>query len=275
MAVGVAAVVLLTGAAGLQTTRPAPAPTPATTTSAPAAGIRQPAAFKALAAKARKITSVHVKGLAIAESTGQDDDSPKTTKVQFELWVRGRLTKQRLSPPLTEVRVSDGTYVYSFRRRPGSRPQGRRRRLTASNMYHALEAAAVFRDAGGGYANLAAAVKFVPVTADRTYGPKLPGLKWFRLSARTRPPHHLLRGVKEVRIGLSPKDGLARAVVGRSEREGRKTTMVVLFQVVQAGGAAGEDFRLPPEALRAQWMDVDGEEPRPIPPPRQVIAAGL
>lgn len=258
------AAVLAGDRADSQTTAPA-APT-ATTAASPAPKIRQPEAFLELSAKAKKLKAVFVKGAAIAESDKDKDTPAELRRVEFEIWAQPPAAKLHVSTPVPETRLSDGSFVYAFRQEP---PQGRQRRLTPANYYHALEVAAVICDAAKGYENLASRVKFVPISHRSKYDGKLPALTWFQLVAASDPPHHLLKDTEDVKVGFDPKDGLARVLVGRIERDNKETTLAVVFETVRHGPIKAGVFTLPADAAKAKWIDVDRREP--IATPQKII----
>jgi hypothetical protein len=263
--------VLLAVMAWAQTTRPAPpASQPTSAASRPVVKIPQPAEFVALAAKARKIKAVYVKGAAIIE-TGKTTTRPaKSEQVGFEIWARPPAVKLQLATPDREVRVGDGKFVYTMRRPPGAEAQGRRRRVTATNFYHSLEVAAVVCDAATGYANLAETVVFAPADGEPKYAKTMPNLKWFRLAPVTKPHHHLLKGVKAVKVGISSRDGLMRVLVGRIVRDDKEKAIAIVFQTVRRAAVKDEDLKLPAAAAQAKWTDADTG--RPVPAPRKIIA---
>jgi len=263
----VAAVILpalLAGAAKAQTTAPATLPT-----TAPAPRIAQPAELLALAAKARKIKGVYVKGSMIVETQKDGQPPAKPNRLEFEIWVSPPHAMVKMPAPVHETRLTDGKFVYTLREAPGQTPQGRQRRLTAANYYHALEVAAVVCDAANGYKNLADAVRFTPIEHASKYAKKDVRLRWFRLDAVARPPHHLIRDVAEAKVGLHPADGLARIVTGEFQNEGGKTTVNMVFEVVKHGPIKPEQFRLPHQAAAAKWQDADLKEP--VAPPLKKI----
>ncbi len=255
---------LLAGGAKAQTTTPATLPT-----TAPAPRIAQPIEFLALAAKARKIKGLYVKGSMIVETHKDGQPPAKPNRLEFEIWVSRPNAMVKMPAPVHETRLSDGKFVYTLREAPGQAPQGRQRRLTAANYYHALEVAAVVCDAADGYRNLADAVKFTPIEHASEYAKKDVPLQWFRLDAVTRPPHHLVRDVEQVKVGMHPADGLARVLTGQFQSEGGNTTVNMVFDVVKHGPIKPEQFRLPHQAAAAKWEDADLKEP--IPPPLKKI----
>jgi hypothetical protein len=185
----------------------------------------------------------------------------ESRRVEFEIWARPPAVKMKVAIPAEEVRVSDGEWVYTLLRRPEGDYEGRRRRLTAGNLYHALPVAAVIVDAATGYANLAASVKFVPTTADPRFEGKSPPLKWFQLEPAVLPPHHLLAGVRTVKVGIGADDGLVRALVARGEKETKGPVSIVVLETVKKAELKAEDLTLPPEAAGAKWRDRDTDQP--------------
>ena len=275
----VAAAVLaaaLAAAADSQTTQPA---APATTQAA--VKIAQPKEFLELAAKARGLEGVHIKGRGAV--TGEESElPPEYRQYTFEIWAKPPAAKTRLDVPSQEVRVCDGKHVYAYRPATADGPLGRRRKVTPANFYHAVDLAAVVLDSAAGYENLAASVKFVPTDEVAEHAKGFPGLKWFALESVAKPGsaiHHLLKGTSEVRMGISPKDGLMRVSTAKLEikveREDGRSEVVrpvssVFFETVRAEKIRDEEFKLPAAALEAQWTDADTG--KPIPAPKEVIA---
>ncbi|KPK80316.1 MAG: hypothetical protein AMJ81_12225 [Phycisphaerae bacterium SM23_33] len=125
-------------------------------------------------------------------------------------------------------------------------------------------------------------MKFVPTDEVAEHAKGFPGLKWFALESVAKPGsaiHHLLKGTSEVRMGISPKDGLMRVSTAKLEikveREDGRSEVVrpvssVFFETVRAEKIRDEEFKLPAAALEAQWTDADTG--KPIPAPKEVIA---
>ena len=252
-----------------QTTSPSRAPATSLVPRAPK--VRQPAEFVELATKAKNLKAVYIKGVAIAAGAEKQESATQPRRVEFEIWAQPPAAKLKVPYPVGEIRVSDGTFVYAFREKAAEQAQGRRRKLVPANYYHALEVAAVVCDAATGYRNLASQAKFIPVEYESKYAKGLPPLKWFRLDAAMDPPHHLLKDTKEVYAGINPKTGLMQALVGQIERDGKESTVAVVFQTVRPGALTADTFKLPAAAAKAEWLDA--EVGRTIPAPKQAIAS--
>lgn len=243
----------------------APAPT--------AAPIEQPAEFMALATKAMKMGSVYIKGVAVEEGDGE-----AARQREFEIWARKDSARQRLAGTASapaggqtdEWVATDGKHVFAYRKPADGEAKGKRRRLTAANMYESLLMSALPCDAAGGYRNLAAAVKFSPAQPDPRLRMKQLDLKWFALSAVGQPEHDIVRGAKSVRIGLSPVDGLVRVVMAQGQKSGKDRTLTIHFSTVKLDSVKDADLLLPPEAAGAKWEDADAKQA--IAAPKQIIA---
>jgi len=200
---------------------------------------------------------VHVKGAAIVTG-GEDGDLPlELRRIDFEIWAQPPAAKLKFPPPFSEVRVTDGKFVYTLREEAGGKGMGRRRLLAPANYYHALEMAAVICDAANGYKNLTAAVKFTPIEFQSEHAKKLGPLKWFELTPVVRPTHHLLSGTRTVKVGIGPDDGLMRILVGEQDRGDKKSTVTVVFETVTKDRIAAAALKLPPAAAKAEWEDAD------------------
>ena len=262
-----AAAVYLSAPAGSQTTRPA-----AETATAPAASIAQPAELIQLALKARKLKSVYIKGRVLITSSPEQKLPPHLREAAFEIWARPPVVKTSLDVPSRQVRVCDGRYVYTYWLQAGKTPRGRRRKVTAANFYDAIDLGAVAADAANGYANLTSSVRFVAAAPPEGHAGKHGALKWFRLEAVVKPPHHLLRKTTEVILGISPADGLVRVMIGKGKpKDGIVPTTTVLFEKVVPRELKPEELKLPPAAAEVQWFD--GDDQGAIPVPQAVIAA--
>lgn len=262
---------LLAGAAASQTTHPA-APATSLPQTRPAPAVTQPAEFLALAAKARQIKAVHVKGRGVV--TGENVELPKHLKeFTFEIWARPPAAKTRLDIPAQEVRLCDGKHVYTYRAKTPAGPRGRRRTITPGNFYHAIGLAAVVVDAANGYASLSKGVRFVPAAEVPEYAEKFPSLKWFQLKpvGSNEPPHHLFRETSQVKVGISAVDGLPRVLTATLSIKEPKPTSTVLFEAVQPRKIEDESLKLPPEAALAAWRDADTGKSVSV--PKALIAA--
>ena len=268
---GAAAAMLAAGAASQ--TPPEPTAKPAATR--PAAKIVQPREFLDLAAKARKLKSVWAQGTGRVKTTPPRDLPADQKQVNFTVWAVPPAAKVVLAIGDGETRVSDGTFAYVLRKRPGAKAMGRRRRITPANLYHALDRAAVFCDAAAGYANLAAAVRFIADRPPARFATQFPKLRWFKLAAETNTPHHLLAGAEWVRVGIDPADGLMRVLVASMTKgtgdEKVHVEVSVVYAKVVCGKAAAGDLKLPPDAAKAEWIDADTG--KGMLPPAHLIAA--
>ena len=268
-----AALAALGAGAGLWAqTKPATGPAtgsrPATATaSAPAVRIAQPKAFLDLAIKARKTRDVYVKGASIVH-VGKD----KPKQIEFEIWARPPAARQRLFAAFDEVRATDGKYVYTLRKSANGQYQGRRRKLTPVNYYHALDRAAVICDAATGYANLIDSVRFDVDERLPIFGKAYANMAWFRLAPATKPPHHLLVGTKNTQVAIYPKDGVIRILTAELADRKVRTRTTVMFKAVSHGKISDENLKLPAVAAQAKWIDADSADGRAIGPPTHLIA---
>ena len=254
--------VVLVGPAGSQTTPPAapaigPTTQPAATTPGPSIEVSQPPEFTELAAKASKLKGAYVKGTAIVTGGEEGELPPELRRIEFEIWAQPPAAKLTFPPPFSEVRVTDGKFVYTLREEAGGKGVGRRRLLTTANYYHALELAAVICDAANGYKNLAAAVRFAPIDFQSEHAKKLGTLKWFELIPVVRPTHHLLTGTRTVKVGIGTDDGMMRILVGEREHEEKKSTVTVVFDTLRKDQIAAAALKLPAAAAKAEWEDAD------------------
>jgi len=241
---------------------------PATATaSAPAVKVLQPKAFLDLAAKAKKTRDVYVKGAAIVH-VGKD----KPKQIEFEVWARPPAARQRVFAAFEEVRVTDGKYVYTLRKAANNRHEGRRRKLTPVNYYHALDRAAVICDAATGYADLIGSVRFDVDEPLPIFGKRYANLKWFRLAPASKPPHHLLVGTKNTQAAIDPKDGVIRILTAELADRKVRTRTTVMFKAVSHGKIDDENLKLPAVAAEAKWIDADSADGRAIAPPTHLIA---
>ena len=255
--------------AGRSEPKPSPggaATRPVTTATRPAPRIKQPPGFLALAARARKLKAAHVKGSVIIEGDLPRDEP--TERIGFEVWVKGPKARLKLSPPISEQRVTDGKFAYILRRARRDTLIGVRRRMTAANMYNSLAVAAIIRDAMSGYANLAGGVKFVPVPAEGNHARRFGKLKWFRLDPAGKPVHPVLTfaGTRTVTVGFSPADGLARVMIGKLKKEGKLIVEIIHYQTIKPGAVREDDLKFPAEAAGAAWSDADKDNERILPP---------
>ena len=270
----VAVGVVLVAPAGSQTTRPgAPAESPTTRPAAaipgPSIQISQPPEFTKLAAKAGKLKGAYIKGAAIITGGEEGQLPPELRRIDFEIWAQPPAAKLTFPPPFSEVRVTDGKFVYTLREEAGGKGKGRRRLLTSANYYHALELAAVICDAANGYKNLTTTVRFAPIDFQSQYAKKLGTLKWYELTPVVRPTHHLLTGTRTVKVGIGTDDGLMRILVGEREHKEKKSTVTVVFDTVRKDQIAASALKLPPAAAKAEWEDADTR--RLISVPKNII----
>lgn len=233
--------------------------------------VEQPAEFTALAKKAARLPGLNLKG-----ATGMLKDEKEVAAadvardgVEFEIWATPKTSRITvLLPKEQAVAVSDGEFAYSIAERAGQMV-GYRRRITAANYYHAMPLASAAMDALNGYANLAASVRFVPDNPDRRFA-GLGNLKWFRLDPVTTPRHHLLMGVRSVRVALSPVDGVIRVMLAEMEVLDKPSRdSVVLMETVKVAPIAPGELLLPARAAELKWKDMDAAQA--IPPPENVI----
>jgi len=236
--------------------------------------IPQPKAFTDLAAKAVKTFAaggVHAVGkweLAVPAREGR----PAGKEVfAFEVRAAPPRMKAWVDSPSRLTRVSDGRYVYTYRHEPGRPAQARRRALTDADLYSAAGLGGPLLDAAKGYASLAESVRLTAIEPPDEYAKEHPGLTWFRLEPVTKPPHHLLAGTSRVIVGISPADGLMRAMVAELADEGQQgATSSVFFDKVTPGKIKPAEMLLPHEAALAQWLDADRKEP--VPAPKDLIS---
>ncbi len=287
---------VLAGAAQSQDT---PAVVKSATTK-PIAKINQPPGFLALAAKAAKVDMAYAKGVATTRYEGEiDPDRAAPIKpVAFEVWVKGAKCRMKTPAPvledaappkppapalkdpvrpkapapLFEDRVGDGKYRYLYKWGADGRTMGSRKRVTKENLYAVLSYGAPIFDATQGYANIMAAVKFIPIKGETKLPKGLGKLRWYRLKAVTRPPHLLVLGEIRVTMGLDPKTGLVRALVGRRMKDEMVIVESVVFPEIRTKGVTDDDLKLPADAARVKWRnaDRDGEK---LETPKLVIRA--
>jgi hypothetical protein len=241
-----------------------PTSMPATPTSEPALPtmevpstprVIQPAAFLALAEKAKKAGPVYCKGF-VGESGEQATNLPAEMRmVPFEMWLELPSAKSVFRGVETVTRVTDGVNVYTLIERPNQEPEGRARKL--AGLYPSLGPMALMYDAIRGYTDIASAVAFKSIDAPAGVPAAYKDLKWFRLGPGLPQGHFILKDAKEVSLGLDARTGLPRMLVGSMTVREKPVTETVTYETIDVLKARSGELLLPPSAAGAKWQDAD------------------
>ena len=234
--------------------------------------VQQAPAFVALAEKARGLRGVHATGHALMEDPSEAG-APR--KVTFQTWTTPTAARcVHVQKGETTFVVYDGRFAYKFTRRAkGAGAGGRRSRVTERNYYDTLTIASIYCDAARGYTNLGDAARFEPIGAVEDLAKDHPKLQWFQVVPKTEPRHALMDDLDVLTLGISPDDGLVRAMRAEASTGDKKTDrmrVTLVFDTVRHGPLKPNDLKLPAEAAGVTWEDDDAD--KEIPTPKAVIA---